>query len=162
MLFQLDELKKGKQEIVREIDLPQEELQIQSGTATIHNLAAKLCFRLDPLGYAMHYEVRAQVTCDCIRCGAPLELAVNQDDWVSLRVQQPEEAHILLDDSQMNVRFITDNTVDLKSLVLEVVDLALPSFPRHADGVPNCAGTLAADGLAEPKSSPFDVLSKFL
>lgn len=162
MLFQLDELKKGKQEIVRELDLPQEELQIQSGTATIHNLAAKLRLRLDPLGYAMHYEVRAQVTCECIRCGAALELAVNCDDWVSLRVQQPEDAHILLDDSQMNVRFITDTTVDLKSLVLEVVDLALPSFPRHADDVAACSGNLAADGLAEPKSSPFDVLSKLL
>jgi len=161
MHFHLDELQKGK-EVLREFDLQREEIQTTSGTTVVQNLAAQLRFRQDPLGYVVKYMVRADVHCECIRCAGLLHLTVDKSDWMSLRVQQPEEGHILLDNSELNVRFITDKKVDLTSLALELVDLELPTFPRHPDHAPECIGEAVTEGHEEPKSSPFDVLSKYL
>lgn len=161
MHFHLDELQKGK-EVLRELDLQREEIQTSSGTAIVQNLTAQLRFRIDPLGYVVKYCVRADVHTECIRCAGLLQLEVNKTDWISLRVQQPEDGHILLDNSEMNVRFITDKKINLDSMALEVVDLALPSFPRHAENDAACTAEPVSQGQEEPKSSPFDVLSKYL
>jgi len=161
MHFHLDELQTGK-EVQHELNLEREEIQTRSGVIIVQNLKAQLRFRMDPLGYVVKYTVRADAQCDCTRCGQSLQLEVDTEDWLALRVQQPEENLILLDNSEMNVRFIADKNVDLQSLVLEAVDLALPSFPRHEDDSSECLSEEAATGSEEPKSSPFDVLSKYL
>lgn len=161
MRFRLDELQKGK-EVVRDIDLEREEIQIASGTADVHNLKAQLKFRIDPMGYVVKYSVCAEVICACVRCAENLQLEVDKTDWISLRVQQPEEGHILLDNSELNVRFITDTTLDLTRLALEIVELELPTFPRHPEDTPSCLTGLEGMGDEEERSSPFDGLSKLL
>lgn len=164
MHFRLDELQKGK-EVTREIDLEREEIRVSSGMAVVQNLLAQLKFRIDPLGYVVKYHVRATVHCDCIRCAGDLQLEMDITDWISLRVRQPEEGHLLLDNSELNVRFITDIQFDMKHFALEVVELEIPSFPRHDENAPECLAVNLEDETTleeEKKASPFNVLSDLI
>lgn len=161
MLFRLDELKSGK-EVAKTVHFENEEIEIPSGTAKIVSAQSELTFRTDPMGYLVKHKTQAKVNLGCVRCGEDLLTEVASTDWLSLRIQQPDESHILLNNAEMNVRFISDLDFDLVPFVCELIEFELPSYPRHEDGDQSCASVLAASNEANASPSPFDALSKFL
>jgi len=160
MLFRLEEIHPGKT-VTREISLEEASIQMLTGQAVFTNIHAEFKCQCDPMGYVVHYHAKAHAAATCVRCGEQVDKEINTSDWISLRTKQPEESHIVLDDSEMNVRFIPDQTLDLKAFALEAIELELADYPRHDEGDPACK-TAAELDMVEEKSSPFNVLSKFL
>ncbi len=159
MLFRLEEVQPGKT-VTREIALEEASIEMLSGKAVFTNIQGEFKCQCDPMGYVIHYRATAHVTTPCIRCGETLEKDIVASDWVSLRTSQPEDSHIVLGDAEMNVRFIPNQTLDMNAFALEVVELELADYPRHEEGDPACKAI--APEVVEEKSSPFNVLSKFL
>jgi uncharacterized metal-binding protein YceD (DUF177 family) len=158
--MRLDEIQPNKT-ISRTLVL--ERLEIEDGAIVLRDLTAELHFRRDPLGYVLRYDVRGQADMKCIRCNGPLTEELCVQDWVSLRLQQPEEHHIVLNDSEMNVRFIADHSFDMTRFVTEAVELALPDYPRHEEDDSACSTGFPEDPvLEEAKASPFQELSRYL
>ena len=160
MLFRLDQIHPGKT-VRKDLELNDESLKTLAGTVTVSSVAAQLKFRTDPQGYVMHYDVTANAEPACIRCGEMAPTKIEASDWISLRTQQPEDATVVLNDSEMNVRFIYEPALDLREFVLELIELELPSYPRHQEEDPNCQD-VETSHEDEDNSSPFQVLSKFL
>lgn len=159
MLLNLHEVQPDKP-LRRELELPELALDAISGTVSVHDCHATFRFRVDPLGFAVHYDIRATARMDCIRCSEPVDSKIAVSDWVSLRTQQPPGTHLVLNDSEMNVRFIPDARLDLTAFTEEIVELELPTYPRHAEGSENCQPP--EDTPADEQASPFSVLSKYL
>ena len=163
MLFNLEEIQPGKP-IDQEMHLEGEVMKTVSGEAVLDQITARIRFQTDPLGYVIHYDVNATTHMPCIRCAEDLDVKVDLSDWISLRVKQPGEGHLVLDDAEMNVRFITSPRFDIKAFILEVIELELPGYPRHEDGETRCI--IPVEGseaeVEEKKPSPFDALSKLL
>ncbi len=158
--MKLDELQPNKT-ISRTLVL--DRLEIEAGATVLQDVNAELRFRRDPTGYALRYDVHGQAQVKCIRCNGPLLEEIKVQDRVSLRLQQPEEHHLVLDDSEMNVRFIMDHSFDMTRFVTEVVELELPDYPRHAEGDSECRTEFPVDlERDEAKASPFQVLSRYL
>ena len=158
MLFRLDELQPGKT-IAKTFESARAELETALGKLVITGITAHLKFRLDPLGYVVHYEAQAKVEAPCVRCGQPVTTQVKATDWVSLRTRQPEEGHLILDKSEMNVRFIADSEFDVEEFILETIELATPDFPRHEALNPACQVD-EEPNVAE--DSPFSSLARLL
>lgn len=158
--MRLDELQPNKA-ISRTLVLDQ--FEIEDGAIVLEDVNAELRFQSDPLGYVLRYDVRGQAKTKCIRCNGPLVEEINIQDWVSLRLKQPEEHHIVLNDSEMNVRFIADHSFDMTRFVTEAVELELPDYPRHQDGDSECCTEYPVDQeREEEKASPFQALSRYL
>jgi uncharacterized metal-binding protein YceD (DUF177 family) len=158
MLFRLDELQQGKT-VTRDVDLENAEVETDLGPVVFSDVHAHLKFRLDPLGYVVHYTARGKVTSPCVRCTNPVTHEVETEDWVSLRTRHPEEGHLVLDKAEMNVRFIDDTSFDVREFILEVIELEAPDFPRHEEGDPECMALVA---VAETENAPFSALGKLL
>ena len=162
MRFRLDEIQPGKL-VRKELKLDQASITTSNGVAHLENIEAELSFRLDPLGYVIHYKITGRVGIECVRCGNPLELALDLSDWISLRTRQPEHAHIVLDDSEMNIRFSNRPDFDLERFVTEVIELELPPYPKHESRDPACGVDLQdQEAKSEKESSPFEALSRLL
>lgn len=161
MLFRLDELKSGN-EVVKTVDFTNEKIDTSIGETTIVEAHCELTFRTDPIGYVVKHNTKARVETACVRCGDDLLTDVVKTDWISLRIQQPEENHILLNNAEMNVRFITELDFDYEQFARELIELEIPSYPRHEETDSNCLSVLEETNEANGESSPFDALSKFL
>jgi len=162
MLFHLDTLQ-TKKTITREISLEREEIGTNAGDTVLEDIHADLRFRIDPLGYVVHYQVSARATLPCSRCGEGISQQVEGKDWVSLRTFQPQESHVNLDDAEMNVRFIASPEIDLIEFIVEVIELELPTYPRHDDADPKCnAACKALQQTPQKPASPFSKLSRYL
>ena len=159
MILKLEEVTPGKT-LTRDLDYSRETIQAMMGDIDLEGIRAHLQFRTDPLGHTVHYRIHAQAKPACIRCGQPVDLDVSANDWLSLRTQHPNEDHVVLDASEMNVRFLEQPVLDLREFILETIELALPDYPRHEDGHPGCASD--EDAGSEDKASPFEALSKYL
>lgn len=159
MLFRLDSVPTGKI-VHKEIELEKAELDTNSGPVALKKFHAALSFQTDPLGYVVKYKIRADARAGCVRCGTPMEFQIETSDWISLRVRQPEDSHIVLDNSEMNVRFITDTELDMSTFTKEIIELELPPYPKHNEGEADCK--LQAAEETESASSPFGVLGKLL
>jgi uncharacterized metal-binding protein YceD (DUF177 family) len=160
MPLRLEEITPGKT-LEREVTINREIIEMVTGEVTFKDIHANLAIRSDPLGYVVHCRATGEVEMACIRCGAPMEQEIATDDWISLRTQQPDQTHIVLDKAEMNIRFLDEQVLDLDRFVLETVELELPDYPRHEDGDQTCQSTLD-NAPQEEKISPFDVLSKYL
>lgn len=161
MRYNLNGLQSGKL-VTKEIGLAREELGIANGRVVLENIDGKFRFQIDPSGFVVHYHIRGRVVAECVRCGKALDLDIDTSDWISLRTAQPNQSHIVLDDSEMNVRFITDSKIDLKVFTREVIELELPSYPRHEENHPSCRNMADPVSRPSPNSSPFETLSKYL
>ena len=162
MLINLDEIQPHKP-LHREFDLDRDELTTLGGKVVMEGIRASFQFRIDPLGYLVHYKVRASAHAPCVRCSQSLACPVDVADWVSLRTVHPEQSHVVLDDSEMNVRFIQGPKFDMRSFVKEIIELELPVYPRHDDNEPECQKLFAQEkGLSQQDGSPFNALSKYL
>ena len=159
MLFRLDEVKLGKV-VHKDVNLDRNEIATAIGPVILEKVTAELRFRTDPLGYVVKYEIRAEALTDCVRCADPLRMPMRLVDEVSLRVKQPEDNHIVLNNSEMNVRFITDTLFDMNTFIEDAIELELPPYPRHAEGDARCMKSGAEKG--QQKGSPFSVLSELL
>jgi uncharacterized metal-binding protein YceD (DUF177 family) len=142
------------------VSLDRNEIETANGPVALEKVTAELRFRTDPLGYVVKYEIRAEALTDCVRCAEPLRMPLRLVDEVSLRVKQPQDNHIVLNNSEMNVRFITDTRFDMNTFIEEAIELELPPYPRHAEGDAHCNESGADEGQQE--GSPFSVLSKLL
>lgn len=159
MLLNLHEVQPDKP-LRRELEIPATTLNVVDGEARVSSVQASYRFQVDPLGFAVHYDIRAEARMTCIRCGEPVSQNVSIRDWISLRTRQPAETHVVLNDSEMNVRFTPEERLDLTDFTLELVELALPTYPRHADDHDHCHPQEAE--MADTQDSPFSVLSKYL
>ncbi|CAM2066987.1 DUF177 domain-containing protein [Sulfidibacter corallicola] len=161
MLVNLGILQSDKP-LFREHQWPHLEWQTSSGKAGFEDVTASFRFRTDPLGYVLYFQVKANVTLSCNRCGGPLRLPVEVSDWVSLRTKQPADAHVVLGGDEMNIRFITDLEFDVDNFVGEIIELEIPAYPRHAEDDPSCEIQPREEPEEPPAASPFSVLEKFL
>ena len=159
MFIRLEDIQNGKTEH-REVQIDRETIELVNDRAVITDGLGKLAFRRDPMGFVVKWEVTAKVTTPCIRCGVEFTQTVAGSDWTSLRTLQPEDGHVVLAGSEMNVRFLEDTNFDMNAFVLELVELECPTYPRHEEGDPECKALEAMQ--EEEKDSPFNVLSKFL
>ncbi|MDJ0835820.1 MAG: YceD family protein [Acidobacteriota bacterium] len=164
MRIRLEEIQPNKT-VTRELDLERETINGVSGEVVLEDVHATLRLRTDPLGFVVHYDVTGRAVTDCIRCGEPLVLDVAQSDWISLRVSQPDEQHIVLNQTEMNVRFITEPELDLVQFVKEAIELAVPDYPRHEENHSECQAAFSAEPeeVTDTESaSPFQALAKYL
>lgn len=159
MLIHLSEIESGKPK-TKTIVLENEIIETTVGNVAVGHAEAVFVIQVDPLGWAVHYKVTADTTMNCVRCGGELAGKIKVDDWFSLRKQQPKEAHVVLEDSELSIRFISEPEIDGAELTKEIIELELPSYPRHDESDPTCRG--AEEPETEPVKSPFQALSKFL
>ncbi len=159
MLLRLDEIQPGKR-VTKEVNLERETIETFAGEVVLDGIHARLCFRDDPLGYVVQYDVEAKAKMTCVRTGEPVCLDVTASDRISLRTEQPESAHVILAGSEMDVRFITDPNFDMRAFVLETIELELPAYPRIPED--QAADPPLPETQARDKESPFNVLSKLL
>ena len=164
MLVRLEEIQPNTT-LSREVNLDQVTIDGVSGPVVVEDVHAKLRMRTDPIGFAVHYDVTCRVSTDCIRCGESLCMDVSRSDWMSLRVSQPDEQHIVLSHAEMNVRFITEPKLDLVQFVMEAIELAVPDYPRHKEDHIECQAAFSPapdEATEEEAASPFQALGKFL
>ncbi len=161
MLYNLNELQPGKA-VTKEIRLDRQDLGLTNGRVFLKDIRGQFRFQIDPLGFVVHYHIRGQVAADCVRCGGALDLDIDTTDWISLRTAQPNQSHIVLDDSEMNVRFIPDSKMDVKAFTEEVIELELPAYPRHEEDHAACRALAEQESPSGEKGSPFQALSKYL
>ena len=159
MLFRLELVQPGKTS-ERELDLEEVRIQQMTGETVAKDIHAEFRFRIDPMGFVVHYKVKSEVESACVRCGSLLTRKIESSDWISLRTQQPQDGHVILEQSEMDIRFLDDDTINLEDLAIECIEMELPDYPRHEDGDPECLSSESLESVE--KSSPFDVLSKFL
>lgn len=146
----------------RDCEWSRMEWETSAGLAVFHDVKCSFRIRTDPMGYVVKYEVEAKADIPCIRCGQPLHLAVKQTDWVSLRTRHPEDAHVILGDDELNIRFIEKPSFDEEQFVGEVIELELPTYPRHEEEHSSCKMSNQEHQEELDASSPFSVLSKYL
>ena len=162
MLFNLGDIQPDKP-VVREVDIESQTFESVSGPVQLRDIHAELRFRLDPMGYLVRYNVNARAETDCVRCGQNLTREISVSDLVSLRTKQPEPGHVILSNSEMNVRFLTELKLDLDTFVVELTELEIPAYPRHEEDDAACKGYDADDQETQTKeASPFQALSKLL
>lgn len=87
----------------------------------------------DPQGYLARYGFIADVEIACVTCGAPMRRHLEARDWVALRLEHPSSSHVVLSQSDMNTRFLQSLEFDLDLFLDEIVELELPSYPRHGE-----------------------------
>lgn len=161
MLFKLDVIQ-STQATAKPVALQNQTLENVSGGALVRECTGELRLRRDSLGFTVHYDLKGSVVVSCNRCGEEMTLDVDEGHWVSLRIRQPDENHLVLNQGDMNVRFLATPELDLDQFVLETLEILLPDYPRHEDGNSACIAAYEAEGTQEDKASPFDVLSKYL
>jgi len=161
MRLNLAEIRPGKTS-KRHVSIEGARLETAGGAAEVRDIDADLRFGLDPLGYTVHYRVSARAEASCVATGKPVTFDIAVDDWLSLRTRHPEGSHVVLDDAEMNVRFITSDTLDLEAFVLEIVELEIPAYPRHPDADRMAAETQAAGDEEADMDSPFSALARML
>lgn len=159
MLFRLELVQPGKTS-ERELDFEKVQIQQMTGEAVAEDIHAEFQFRIDPMGFVVHYKVRAEVEVACVRCAGSLTQSIDTANWISLRTQHPQDGHVVLEQSEMDIRFIEDDVVNLEELTIECIEMELADYPRHKEGDPQCVSSEELESAE--KSSPFDVLSKFL
>ncbi len=160
MRINLAELRPGKPK-TRNLELDRAEAQTASGPVGIRDLRAEFRFGLDPLGYVVRYRLRASADMTCVSTGKPVAATIDVADWISLRVQHPKDAHVVLDEAQMNVRFIESTELDIDGFALEIVELELPVYPRHPDADAAASEAVGGERTADG-DSPFAALAKLL
>ena len=144
--------------------------QLQIATAASTHEAKNVSYDVrilpDPAGFAMKYRFQAQVSMECVRCGGPMTQDVSGEDWLALRTQHPDASHVVLSDSNMNVRFLPEPVFELDAFVIEMIDLALPEYPRHnPEADADCVvwgNKEEPQGGSEAGNSPFAGLSDLL
>ena len=161
MLFRLDAVQSGK-DVVKTLNFEKEFIERPSGTICVENVSATLKFRTDPLGFVVKYEIRADVSVDCVRCAEPVSTTIHKSDWLSLRPAQPKEGHIMLANAEMNVRFLENLRFDMADFTKEIIELEISPYPRHEAGSAECRPSSADNEPVPDHASPFSVLSKFL
>lgn len=160
MLVHLENIDKN-QILERHMDVAKLEVETVSGIIVVKNLTAEFKFRVDPQGFLMSYDISSVCEIPCTRCGQELEMPFKCSDLAALRKNQPEDQHLVLDRSEMNVFFLKDQAIDLMRVLEELIELELPAYPRHEAGEPQCVIPNQEEEEAE-KQSPFGSLAKFL
>lgn len=160
MLVNLSEIEKN-QILSRQLDVAHMEVETESGIVQAHKLNVEFKFRQDPDGYLMSYECSGETNQPCIRCGKETIHQIAATDLLALRKRVPEDHHLVLDDSEMNVYFWEKPKVDLMEMLKEIIELEMPAYPRHPEGDPACELSVQAD-TNDSEQSPFGSLARFL
>lgn len=116
-------------------------------------------------GFLLRYSVAGEAAAVCESCGGELRIPMQESRKVLLRTKPPTGGHQVLECNDLDTIFLDGPNLDLESLLLEAVELALPSFPRHQDGS-QCSlpPEFLDDGRHEASQagSPFQSLSSLL
>jgi len=160
MLVNLSEIEKN-QTLTRHLEVEAMEVEAVSGVVKAKDLKAEFKFRIDPQGYLMSYQLTGKACVPCTRCGQEVIQELNYSDLLALRKKRPEEHHLVLNHSEMNVYFWDQPTIDLMRVLEEIIELELPAYPRHKSGDPKCQVAEQEDP-SEEKQSPFGALAKYL
>jgi len=148
--------------LTHKVELASKQLPFQDGVADVSSLRLEISVRPDPNGYLLGYQLQANARVTCIRCGRDLEWEIDGQDWIGLRLQQPTAHHAVLDDSDLNIKFLSEPQLDLQELINELIELELPSFPRH-QGDPQCDASVPRyRETTDPSDSPFAQLAEFV
>ena len=141
-----------------------EALKVQTVTqeVKVEDVTASFRFQVDPLGFLVKFQLRGRAELTCIRSAEPFWQEINVEDWISLRVTEPNDHHVVLGNAEMNVRFIEDLNFDVARFVAELIELELPAYPRREGSDTEDEVSEAASDESSTASSPFSVLSKFL
>ena len=162
MLCELAELKPNET-ITEKFQWTAEEVGSDLGSITLDLVTGGLKISRNGTGFEVHYDLQATAAMECVRCSQPVPFHLNKSDWVSLRVEQPHQSHLVLNESEMNVRFIQDLSFDISAFVKEVIELELPAYPKHKTDDADCRLGKDPDlETSEETASPFQALSKLL
>lgn len=160
MLVNLAEIE-SKKPIHRDFEADVLEVQTVTEKVKVENVRGSFRIQVDPLGFLVKFQLEGQAHLTCIRSGEAFVQPINIEDWISLRTQAPQDQHLILGNSELNVRFIEDLTFDVDRFVAEVFELELPAYPRREDDAED--EDISVTETSEPSTtSPFNVLSKFL
>jgi len=116
-------------------------------------------------GYLLSYQIEAKVQAPCSSCGELLDFVVSSQGRLGLSLVQPEEGHVVLKPSDLDVRFLEEPQLDLQHFFDEQVELEIPQFPRHGDEDAcqrHYSEILETEKKTDEESSPFSVLSSLL
>lgn len=152
----------AKSRFHRTLSYPSRILRAEDREVQIKDLTFELEIRLDPQGYLARYDFQALAQTGCVRCNEPVDVAIKDHDWIALRLEQPQEHHVILKQADMNTQFLTNPEFDVESFVDQVVDLAVPEFPRHADCLPDGLASVELNDSVTGGASPFASLAHLL
>ena len=165
MIFKLSEIDKGKPSRV-ELNIDPHSIGDPSFSTEVEVGSLSVSIQDHPGGYFLKFNLHAKVQSPCSSCGQLMSFEINSQGGIGLRLEHPQEQHVVLRPDEMDVRFLKDPEVDLLQFFDEQVELEMPQFPRH-ERVEQCTITVlpflerdSDEGL--PKNSPFAVLNSLL
>ncbi len=144
----------------RKLTFASHELNSSDREVQLSEVVFDLEIQVDPVGYVARYAFQAIASTSCVRCGELVQLPIQERDWIALRFEQPSEHQVVLQESDMNTKFLNQPELDVDHFVDEVMDLEVPEFPRHADG--ECEGFGNRVLSDTPKNRPFADLAHLL
>jgi uncharacterized metal-binding protein YceD (DUF177 family) len=164
MILQLDQIDKDHP-MTGTLTAVGRKVPMECQEVTLPTMSLEYALETADCGFVLRYSLVGEAAAVCESCGGELRIPLAESRQVLLRGKPPTGGHQVLESNDLDTIFLEGSNLDLDSFLLEAVELALPSFPRHEDAS-QCS--LPAELLeasrheASQAGSPFQSLSSLL